>query len=135
MNQVNPLHIGGLLLVMIMFLFFELSGAKEGLKEAKSEFLVSEELAIDLHALKSVYADTKKIKNSINRILANQSIKKANLSVKRGKKFIHISSKSVDTEVLNRLMDKVLNASFNITTLKIKRLSETKASLEMEIKW
>jgi len=135
MNQINPLHIGGLLLVILMFLFFKLGGVKEELVATKSEFLVSESLAVDLNALKSVYADKKKIKSSINRILSQPSVKGAKLTVKREKKFIKISAKSINTSTLNSLMGKVLNGSFNITALKIKRLSETKASLEMEIQW
>ncbi len=135
MNQVNPLHLGGLLLVVLMFLFFKLHGIKEELAEAKSEFLVSQTLAVDLNALKSVYADKTKIKKSLERILGQKSIVAAKLHVKRDKKFVKISSQSMDAAVLNGLMGKILNASFNITTLKIKRLSDTKASLEMEIKW
>ncbi|HIP20985.1 MAG TPA: hypothetical protein EYG70_07660 [Sulfurimonas sp.] len=135
MNQVNPLHLGGLLLVVLMFLFFKLNGIKEELAEAKSEFLVSQTLAVDLNALKSVYADKTKTKKSLERILGQKSIAAAKLHVKRDKKFIKISSQSMDAAVLNGLMGKVLNASFNITALKIKRLSDTKASLEMEIKW
>ncbi|MDQ7042685.1 MAG: hypothetical protein Q9M34_04055 [Sulfurimonas sp.] len=135
MNQVNPLHIGGLLVVVIIFLFFKLSGVKEELIEAKSEFAVSEALAVDLNALKSVYGDKKKIKKSLERILNHPSIKAAKLKIKREKKFMKISASSIDTKVLNTLMGKILNASFNITSLKIKRLSDTTASLEMEIKW
>ncbi len=135
MNQINPLHIGGLLIVLIAFLLFSLSGVKEELSEAKSEFLVSKTLAIDLHTLKSVYSDKKKIRSNINRILSQSSIKAAKLSVKREKKFIKISAKNIDTLVLNTLMGKILNDSFNISMLKIKKLSETRASLEMEIKW
>ncbi|MBL1243408.1 MAG: hypothetical protein COA39_003270 [Sulfurimonas sp.] len=135
MNQINPLHIGGLLIVIIAFLLFSLSGVKEELSEAKSEFLVSETLAIDLHTLQSVYSDKKKIRSNINRILSQSSIKATKLSVKREKKFIKISAKNIDTLALNTLMGKILNDSFNISMLKIKKLSETKASLEMEIKW
>ena len=135
MNQVNPLHLGGLLLVVLMFLFFKLHGIKEELAEAKSEFLVSQTLAVDLNALKSVYADKTKTKKSLEHILRQKSIVASKLHVKRDKKFVKISSQSMDAAVLNGLMGKILNASFNITTLKIKRLSDTKASLEMEIKW
>lgn len=135
MNQVNPLHISGLFVVIIIFLFFKLNGIKEELVEAKSEFGVSEALAVDLNALKSVYADKKKIKKSLERILNQPSLKAAKLKIKHEKKFMKISATSIDTKVLNTLMGKILNASFNITALKIKRLSDTQASLEMEIKW
>ncbi len=135
MNQVNPLHIGALLLVVIMFLFFKLSGVKEELVDAKVSFGTSEKLAIDLQALKSVYANKKKSKISINRILAQSSIRAAKLILKRDKNSIRISSASIDTRTLNSLMGKILNGSYNIVALDIKKLNETKASLKMEIKW
>jgi len=135
MNRVNPLHIGLLLAVVIAFLFFQLSSVKTELEEAKVSFETSEKLAVDLSSLKSAYADKRKSKKALEKILANRTIKAANLTIKRNKKSITISSKSLDAKTLNTLMGKVLNTSFNIVSLKVKRLSDTKASLAMEIKW
>jgi len=133
MNHVNPLHIGGLLGVIILFLFFQLSGAKSELKEAKSEYKKSEKIAVDLSSLKTVYADKKKSKKALERILSLSSVKQAKLTIKRDKKSIKIASKSVETKFLNSFMGKILNGSYKITYLKIKKLSETKASLSLEI--
>jgi len=133
MNHVNPLHIGGLLGVIILFLFFQLSGAKAELKEAKSEYKKSEKIAVDLSSLKTVYADKKKSKKALERILSLSSVKQAKLTIKRDKKSIKIASKSVETKVLNSLMGKILNGSYKISYLKIKKLSDTKASLSLEI--
>ena len=135
MNQVNPLQIGTLLAVVIAFLFFKLHGVKSELVEATQSYKMSEKLAVEVSSLKAVYANTKKTKNALNRILAQGSLRAAALDVKRNKKNIKISSKSIETKALNSLMGKILNGSYKITNLKIKRLSETKASLEMEIKW
>ena len=133
MNQINPLHIGALLAVIILFLFFQLSGVKSELKEAKSDYKSSEKLAVDLSSLKSVYADKKKSTKSLERILNQSSIKMAKLTIKRQKKSMKISSKSVSAKLINSLMGKILNGSYNVTKLKIKKLSETKASLDLEI--
>jgi len=135
MNRINPLHIGLLLVVFIAFLLFQLNGVKSELKEAKISFDISEKLAVNLSSLKAVYADKKKIKKSLEKILVNRTVKSANLKLKRSKSSMKISSKSINILALNTLMGKVLNGSFNIVSLKIKKLSETKASLEMEIKW
>ena len=135
MNQINPLQIGALLVAIIAFLFFKLHGIKDELVEATASYKMSEKLAVDVSSLKSVYANKKKTKNAINRILAQGSLRAASLDVKRNKKSIKISSKSIETKALNSLMGKILNGSYNITNLKIKKLSETKASLEMEIQW
>ena len=66
MNQVNPLHIGALLLVVIMFLFFKLSGVKEELAQAKENYRTSEKLAVNVSALKNVYANKKKTQNALS---------------------------------------------------------------------
>jgi len=135
MNQINPLQIGALLVVVIAFLFFKLHEVKSELVEATASYKMSEKLAVEVSSLKSVYANKKKTKNAINRILAQGSLREAALDVKRNKKSIKVSSKSIETKALNSLMGKILNGSYNITNLKIKKLSETKASLEMEIQW
>ena len=135
MNQINPLHIGVLLVVVITFLFFTLSGMKTEMQEENELYEASEKLAVELSSLKSVYADKKKTKKAIERILSQSSLKSAALEVKRENSLIRISSNSIDTKALNSLMGKVLNGSYNVTELKIKKLSETKATLNMEIKW
>lgn len=135
MNQINPLHIGGLLLTLLAFLMFQLSGIKSELAEAKSEFEKSEKVAVDLSSLKAVYANKKRTKKALERILSQSSLRSAELDIKRTKEFVKISSLSIDTRALNFLMGKILNGSYKISQLKIKRLSETKASLLLEIKW
>ena len=135
MNNINPLHIGLLLVVVIMFLFFRLNGAKLELAEAKSDYKISEKLAVEVSSLKSVYADKKRVKKALDRLLLSTTLKSANLSIKRSKKSIKISSKSMSAAKLNYLMGKILNASYNVTLLKIKKLSEERAEIVMEIKW
>jgi phosphoketolase len=135
MNKINPLHIGALLVVLLAFLFFTLSQTREELVQEKALFAESEKLAVELSSLKDVYANKKRMQKSLERLLAQSSLKSADLNMKKDKKSIKISSKSIDTKALNSLMGKILNASYNVTTLKIKKLSETKASLELEIKW
>ncbi len=135
MNQLNPLHIGALFFVVLAYLFFTLSGAKSELAEAKKSYKESEEIALSLSSLKETYADTKKTKNALERVLSQPSLKSANLDVKESKTTTKISAKSMNTATLNSLMGKILNGSYIIKELKIKKLSETSASLEMEIQW
>jgi len=135
MSQVNPLHIGALLVAFLAFLFFTLSGVKAEFNEEKALYQESEKLALELRGLKDVYADKKKTEKSLERLLAQSSLKSASLVIKKEKKSIKIDSKSIDTKALNSLMGKILNGSYNIKELQIKKLSDTKASLEMEILW
>jgi hypothetical protein len=135
MNQLNPLHIGALFLAILAYLFFTLSGVKTELNEAKLSYRESEEVAITLSSLKETYADKQATKQSLQRVLAQPSLKAANLETKETKTSTKISSKSMDTAALNSLMGKILNGSYNLSELKIKKLSETTAWVAMEIKW
>lgn len=135
MNQINPLHIGAFLVSLIVFLLFTLSGLKMEMIEEKNLYTTSEKLALKLSSLKDVYAHKEKTKKALNRILSQSSLKSAALNIKHEKSSMRLSSKSIDTKALNSLLGKVLNGSYNVTQLKIKKLSETKASLKMEIKW
>lgn len=135
MNQINPLHIGALLVALIAFLFFKLHDVKSELVQEKSSYKRSEKLAVDVSSLKLVYDAKKKSQKAINRLVASSFLKKANLDVKRDKQSVKIESKSISLKALNFLMGKILNGSYKLTGLKIKRLSDEKASLKMEIKW
>jgi hypothetical protein len=135
MNQINPLHIASLLLVATLFLFFKIGEVNDEINETKKSFLESEKLAVNLSALKHIYADKKKNQRSLEKILRHKSLQTADLKIHKEKKLTKISTQSISTKGLNYLMGKILNASFNITMLKIKKLSKDKASLEMEIKW
>lgn len=135
MNQINPLHVGALLLALLAFVFFTLSEMKLELQEEERLYSQSEKLAVELSGLKEVYADKKKTQNSLERLLAQSSIKSADLVLKKEKKSLYISATSVDAKLLNSLMGKILNGSYKIKELQIKKLSDSKASLEMEILW
>jgi len=135
MNRINPLYVGLLLVMLLLVLYVKLSGLKTELKEAKNSYKESELLAKNLSALKNVYANKSKSKASLLRILSQSSIKSANIQKKETKKGMKLSASKMDAKVLNSLMSKVLNGSYQITSLKIKRLSTTQVSFEMEIKW
>jgi hypothetical protein len=134
MNQINPLHIGALLVTVILFLFVHVNSLKDELKEASEQYKKSEKLAVELSALKAVYGDKKRAKRAIERLLSQDSLKEANLKIQRAKSSIKISSPSLDVKLLNSLMGRFLNGSYQIEALKIKRVSQREASLYMEIK-
>jgi predicted RNA-binding protein Jag len=135
MNQLNPLHIGALLLVLLAFSCFKLQEVKKELLEIKHSYHESEKVALDLNKLKSIYANKQKIKHTLEKILAYNSLKKAHLQISKNKTTIKITTDSIEYKMLNFLMGKILNAHYNITKLKIKKLTDTTASLYMEIQW
>ena len=135
MNRLNPLHIGALLIVILLFISSKLVESKNQLLEAKSSYQETQKVAIELSDLKKVYADKKRLKKSLYKILQLSSLRSANIVKKTKKSEIILSSKSMEKKALNSLLGKILNANFNIKILKIKKLSDKKASLYMEIKW
>lgn len=135
MNQINPLHIGALLLVILLYLLYTLQNTKEELQEEKLLYAKSEQLALELHGLKESYGDGKKTVAALERLFSQSALKSAAFELKKEKKSLKISAKSVDLKTLNRVMAKLLNSSYNIKEMQIKKLSDTKASFEMEIAW
>lgn len=125
MNRVNPLYLALLLVVVILLLVFKLSGARTDLAEAKNSVKETTKIATELSDLKKVY-----IKEMNKKILNSKSLVKT--TTKTG---ITISAKEMDSKELNSLMGKLLNGAYNIKALKIKKISDTKASLYLEIKW
>jgi hypothetical protein len=125
MNRINPLYLGLFLIVLLLFVSFKLSSAKSELAEAKEAYKESSKLSIELSGLKKVYS--KKVNLS--------SLKSASVVQKRTKTGVILNSASMSSKELNALMSKVLNSAYNVTELKIKKLSPTKASLHLEIKW
>ena len=135
MNRINPLYVGLLLILVVIFLAFKLGSIKSDLAEAKEEYAKTSQLAVGLSGLKSTYADRKKLKNSLHRILALSAVRQASILKDEKKSSVKLSAQSMDKKALNVLMGKLLNASYNITSMKIKRLSKERVSFKMEIKW
>ncbi len=135
MNRINPLYLALLLVVIVLMVVFKLSNAKSELLEAKEEYKTTLALVDELSALKKVYADKNRIKKDLKKVLANGVLKNAQIEQHATKSSITLSSKSIDMKALNYLMGKILNSSYNITSLSLKKLSDEKVSLQMEIKW
>ena len=135
MNQINPIYFGLLLVVFLFLSVFKLNEQRDSLTEAKQTYKTTQKLTSQLKDLKNVYANKAKIKKEMQRILNNPVLRASKVVQKFKKTGVKINSESMDLNALNKLMGKILNASYNISSLKIKRLSDTKVSLSMEIKW
>ena len=135
MNRINPLHIGIALVLVLLILVINLSGAKNELSEVKETYKQTNRLATELSGLKSVYDNKNKSKSAVLKILNQSSLRSASIQQNLKKSSIIISSESMDLKALNMLLGKLLNGAYNITSMDVKKLSETKVSLDMEIKW
>jgi hypothetical protein len=135
MNRINPIYVGLFLLLTLGFSMLKLGSVKDELSMIKEEYTQTTKIATELSALKDVYANKKKTEQSLKRVLRMSSLKSANIVQSKKKSGVKISSQSIDLNALNSLMAKILNGTYNVTALKIRKLSNTKSSLEMEIKW
>ena len=135
MNRINPLYLGILLFIILLFSIFKLNDAKNELLEVKGSYSEITKLSSDLSGLKNIYADKNKVKRAIRRILNQSSLNSAKIEYIAKKSKIVLKSKSLNKNELNSLMSKLLNGFYDIKTLKIKRLSSKHASFFMEITW
>lgn len=135
MNQINPIYLGLLLVVFLFLSVFKLNETKLEFYEAKQDYKSTQKLTSKLKDLKNIYSNKSRITKEIQRILNNPVLRASKIVNRFSNSGVKISSKSMDFNALNKLMGKILNASYNITSLKIKKLSDTKVSLDMEIRW
>ncbi|MFK5937061.1 MAG: hypothetical protein QM497_01580 [Sulfurimonas sp.] len=135
MKRINPLHIGVLLIVFLLFFTLKLSTLKDTLKNEKKAYRETVQIATKLQGLKAVYADKIGVKKSLNRVLHQRVLKSANIEKKFNAKGVVLSAEAITLRQLNYFMGKILNGSYRITLLKIKRISKEKASLKLKIKW
>lgn len=135
MNRVNPLYLGIFLLVVLALSVYKLNSAKSELKEAKVSYVQTSNLANELTSLKEVYSKNKNLERSLKRLLNQNSLKAAKVDSVFKKNNVLLSSSSIDKKALDNLMGKILNSTYNVVSLDIKKLSEEKASFKMEIKW
>lgn len=135
MNRINPIYIVVLLTILLSLLIYTLNASKSELKENKESFKTTQALALKLVALKDVYADNIKIKQSLQKVLNDPSLQSAGLESKFKTASLSISAQSIDLRRLNLLLNKLLNAAYVIESMKLKSISDTKAELQMEIRW
>ena len=135
MNQPSPLHLGAFLVVLLAFLFYQLSSVKASLKEEQLLYMQSKKLATQLSGLKDAYGTKEKTISSIQRLLMQSSLKSSALKMQQGKESLTLTSQAMDLSAINSLMGKLLNGSYKIAALNIERLSESQARLSVEIKW
>jgi biopolymer transport protein ExbB/TolQ len=135
MNRINPLYIGVFLLVVLIMSIYSLNSAKQSLRESKKSFKETQKVADQLSGLKKAYADEKSNQTGIKRLLLHSSLKSSVIKADYKKSGVKILSEDMDKKALDFLMGKLLNSTYDIRKMKIKRLSDEKAELELEIKW
>lgn len=135
MNQLNPFYLVALVMLLVVFSVVNLQNVKVERVLIVKDLNEKVKIAKELQSLKKVYNDKVKIKYSLEKILKYSSLKKIDISKTYKKTGVVLKAKAVDLIALNILMGKILNGSFNIDKLKIKRINDKEATLEVGIKW
>jgi hypothetical protein len=132
---VNPVYIGALLVMFLVMSLYLLNSSKSALAESKKSFKETQKIANQIKGLKDAYANEVVAKKNLVRLLANNSFKSAGIKAEYKNNGVDISSNNMNKQALDLLMGKVLNSSYDIRALKIKKLSDNIAQVEMEIRW
>lgn len=135
MNRINPIHIVSLLTIILFVVIYKLDATKSELEENKESFRATQAIATKLVSLKNVYTDQTKIKLSLQRVLNDPSIRSSKVDAKFKTTSLSINANSIDLKTLNLLLSKLLNTAYIIDSMKVKHVSNTKADLQMEIRW
>jgi len=135
MNRINPAYIGVLLVMLLAMSLYLLNSAKDTLKESKQSFKETKKIATEIKSLKNAYANEVVTKKNIIRLLADKSLKSAEIKTEYKNSGVKISSKNMNKKALDVLMGKVLNSSYDVRSLKIKSITQEIAELELEIRW
>jgi hypothetical protein len=135
MNRVNPIHIAILLVVILAFSIIKLNAAKEELADNKVAYKETLHLADEISGLKRNYFNKSKVQRDIGRMLRRASLRSAGITKKVTNSSLLLTSTNMNLQALNLLLGKVLNSTYYVSELKIKKLSDKKASLKMEIQW
>lgn len=135
MNRINPLFIIALLFIIFVFSLLQVNTVKEEFLESKALYAQTLELSSKLESLGAIYSDKKTVKKSLSRILRQRTLGSANIKQTVSSSKILLSSSKMDKIALNSLMSKIVNGSYNLTSLEIKKLKDGYVSFKMSISW
>ncbi|MDX1294949.1 MAG: hypothetical protein R3302_01695 [Sulfurimonadaceae bacterium] len=133
MKQINPLYIALLLIAALMFVTVKLYQANEINKEAAASLQQTETMAKRIVTLKKEWDNGKKSYASLQRLLKTPMLRNAGVTGNKKSDSIQISAKQLDKKSLDYLMNKLLNGTYTVKALKIKRIDATTASFYAEV--
>jgi hypothetical protein len=130
MKKLNPLYLLALLVVIVLFVAYKSNQAKEELKEANNQLKQTKDLALKLSGIKKAYDYSKTKESKLLRLVSS----KKNIKYQKNKDKFIIEGYGIDPIVVRNLISKILNDTYNITYLDIKKEAK-KIYFKVEIKW
>ncbi len=133
MKQINPLYLLLFLLLLLVVLFTSLQKVKAELNDAKSAIVKTTEIANEIVSLKRSWGDKKRSKKALLKILNSSLVKRSGLTYKVSSSKVVIDAESLASKELSYLLNKVLNKSLTISSLRVRSLDKYHVSLHMEV--
>jgi len=134
MKQINPLQLVIFLTLLLGISLYMLHNKKAEVTTIKNKIAHVNAVADEIVNLKKSWGNKKINKTKAMRILNHSIIKNGDIKYKVSRSTIAIEGKNIDLKTLNYLLNKILNATLNVTALKIRHLDEHHADITMEIR-
>ena len=133
MRQINPLYLSLLFIVILLLVFVKLNDAKEDQNRAKSDLVKTEMMAKRILALKRNWDESKSREKALEKVFKASVLKSSGLLKKRKGKLITVTSKKIGAKAVEFLLNKLLNGTYVIRSMQLRRLNDEYASIRMEI--
>lgn len=133
MRQINPLYLLLLLVVVLMIIVVRLDHAKNEQLGLKEELRKTEQMGERIRALKGSWQSASQTKKELQRLLRSAPLRQSEIVQTTAGGSIELSSASMDAQALEYLLNKLLNGSYTLKKLTLKRLDAKRASLQLEI--
>ena len=133
MRQVNPLYIALMLIAVLAVVGFRLDGAKQTQLQAKADLEKTQVMAKRIDALKKSWDKGKMVRKELDRLLKSSPLRNAGIESKEQRGSVSITAKKIDAKAAEYLLNKLLNGTYVIKTLSVKRLDAETGALHVEV--
>lgn len=133
MKQINPLYIALLLIAALAVVTLKLNDAQEAQKRSVAALQESESTAKRIVALQKEWDDGKASRAKFDRILDAAPLRGIDFNRQNKPDRIIISAETIEKRAADYLLNKLFNGAFVIRSLKLRRLDDRQASLQLEV--
>jgi len=133
MKQVNPLYLLIALTTLLFVMLYSLNGVKSDLNDIKSQIVKTTKIADEIVSLKKSWGDKKRSKKALLKILNNSTLKSAGVEYSVTSSKVTIDAKNLASKEFTYLLNKVFNASLNISSLRVRSLDKHHVLVHMEV--
>lgn len=132
--KINPLYFGLLLIVVLLFVVYQLSESKTELRESTKALVKVEAMAEEIDALKRAWDNPKTTGTALDRLLKAPQLKSANIKQTKKRGQIILRSNKANRKATNYFFVKLFNGAYILQKFDIKRLDDESVSFSVEIR-